>query len=51
MEDVCYTCWETEEFCECEEGFDSTRSREKANDFDANGPKSVEEINDLRGKY
>ena len=46
MKDICYTCWEDEEFCECSEGFDSTLDREKHNDFDPNGPKSVKEIRD-----
>jgi len=43
-DDVCYTCYEIEDDCECEEGFDSTRARERDNDFDVNGPKSVEEV-------
>jgi hypothetical protein len=46
--DVCYTCWEIEDDCECEEGFDSTRAREASGDFDDRGndslPQSVEEI-------
>lgn len=32
--DACYTCGESEDFCECSEGFDSTRDRERTNNFD-----------------
>lgn len=46
--DVCYTCWEIEDFCECDEGFDSTRAREEDDDFDDGGPRSVEEIVNLK---
>ena len=50
-DDVCYTCWEIKGDCECSEGFDSTRAREKTNDFDeGGGPKSVEEIADRLAK-
>ncbi len=46
--DVCYTCWEIEDDCECSEGFDSTREREKTGNFDDRGnssnPNTVEEI-------
>ena len=47
-DDICYTCWEDEDFCECEEGFDSTLEREKTNDFDHPHPASVKEVRELR---
>lgn len=48
--DACYTCWEIEDGCECEEGFDSTLDREKHGAFDEDGPKSVEELADEKIK-
>lgn len=48
--DVCYTCGEIEESCECEEGFDSTRARESSGNFDASGPRTVEDFADEKVK-
>jgi len=45
-EDLCYTCYETKDFCECSEGFDSTIDRELTGDFDSFGPKSLDEVYD-----
>lgn len=47
-DDVCYTCGEDEEYCDCEEsdgGFDSTLARERDNNFDEGyWPRSVADI-------
>ncbi len=44
-DDVCYTCGEAEDGCECSEEFDSTLARERDNNFDENyWPRSVADI-------
>jgi len=47
-DDVCYTCGEDEEYCDCEEGeggFDSTLARERDNVWnEAWWPRSVADV-------